>query len=85
MNWNFRSSVCMYLTESEPESSQLCQNAKAKAKHSLRLESELGSCVKVEVAVLGSPSLIMVSDGFCGRQATLKRLESHVKITRRQL
>ena len=44
--------------QSEPESSQLCQNAKAKAKHSLRLQSEPRSCVKVEVAVLGSPSLI---------------------------
>ena len=30
---------------------------------------ELGSCVKVEVDILGSPSLITY--GFCGRKATL--------------
>ena len=35
--------------------------------------AELMTCVAVEVAVLGSPSLI--SFGFCGRKATLKRNE----------
>ena len=32
------------------------------------------SCVKVEVAVLGSPSLIS-SYGFCGRRATMSRTD----------
>ena len=36
--------------------------------------SELRSCVKVEVAVLGSPSLIRLY-GLCGRKATLKEQE----------
>ena len=36
--------------------------------------SELRSCVKVEVAVLGSPSLIVY--GFCGREATLRQYPS---------
>ena len=35
--------------------------------------SELRSCVKVEVAVQGSPSLIIKPEGLCGRKATLKR------------
>ena len=35
------------------------------------VKTELKSCVNVEVAVLGSPSLITYLDGFCGRKATL--------------
>ena len=38
--------------------------------------SEPRSCVKVEVAVLGSPALIVLT-GLCGRKATLK-LEHHI-------
>ena len=34
---------------------------------------ELRSCVRVEVAVLGSPSLINKPYGFCGHKATLKK------------
>ena len=36
-------------------------------------EWELRSCVGVEVAVLGSPSLINKPHGFCGHKATLKK------------
>ena len=35
--------------------------------------SELSSCVKVEVAVLGSTSLIVLT-GLCGRKATLNQI-----------
>ena len=40
-----------------------------------RLERELTSCVKVEVAVLGSPSP-KKPHGFCGRKAALNRESS---------
>ena len=33
--------------------------------------TELRSCVTVEVAVLGFPSLIVLKYGLCGRKATL--------------
>ena len=36
---------------------------------------ELVSCVKVEVAVLGSPSLIVRAVPACGRKATLRKSE----------
>ena len=36
---------------------------------------ELMSCVKVEVAVLGSPSLIVRAVPACGRKATLRKSE----------
>ena len=38
------------------------------------LFSVLRSCVKVEVAGLGSPSLINLIPGFCGRKGTLNRV-----------
>ena len=34
----------------------------------------LRSCVRVEVAVLGSPSLIIKPHGSCGRKATLNQI-----------
>ena len=36
------------------------------------VDSEVRSCVKVEVAVPRSPSLISLMDAHCGRKATLK-------------
>ena len=39
--------------------------------------AELRSCVKVEVAILGSPS--HKSDGFYGHKATLKRRDGDVE------
>ena len=36
---------------------------------------ELSSCAKVEVAVLGSPSLIASPYGLCGREAALNERE----------
>ena len=45
---------------------------------SLLRGSELRSCVKVEVAVLGSPSLISLIAFSCGRKATLKRSGAHL-------
>ena len=46
--------------------------------------SELRSCVKVEVDVLGSPSLIVLMVSACGRKATLNcslsELRSCVKV-----
>ena len=36
-----------------------------------KLSTELRSCVKVEVAVLGSPSLVMCPYALCGRKATM--------------
>ena len=46
------------------------------------LNDELRSCVKVEVDVLDSPSLIVINDyGLCGRKATLNdELRSCVKV-----
>ena len=41
--------------------------------------SELRSCVKIETAVLGSPSLTVRNYGLCGRKATLTKLRSCVK------
>ena len=38
----------------------------------LSMESELKSCVNVEVAVLGSPSLISLIVCFCGRKTTFE-------------
>ena len=40
---------------------------------------ERRKCVKVEVAVLGSPSLIVLR-GFCGRTATLKDVRNGEQI-----
>ena len=37
----------------------------------IELELELRSCVKVEVAVLGSPAPIVRPYGLCGRKATV--------------
>ena len=39
-------------------------------------KSELGSYVKVEVAVLGSPSLTVPMRGHCGHKATLEEERS---------
>ena len=43
-------------------------------RHILQIRRSMDqSCVKVEVAVLGSPSLIVSHHGLCGRKATFEK------------